>query len=54
MSYDRIETRRDDEHGWDRPWVALLDGNFLRKTDGRLRTFATEAAARRAAERILR
>lgn len=45
-----IETRRDDEHGLERPWVAFIDGQPLRNKAGRIRTFGTEKAARKAAE----
>lgn len=49
----QIETRRDDEHGSERPWVALQDGKILRNKRGYVRTFATRKAAEKAAKKLL-
>lgn len=43
-----IETKADDEHGFERPWIALIDGKPLNGKRG-LRTFKTSVAARNAA-----
>jgi chemotaxis regulatin CheY-phosphate phosphatase CheZ len=48
----RIEVRHDDEHGRERPWIALLDGKYLRNKRGALRTFTTPDAARKAAASV--